>query len=156
MRRLLSAALAAMAMVSCSTVSKGPGGQVSKVKYYELDPTERITASDRSLVFERSYHLHGAVTQAEQMERAGHYYSVFWKVNDRTQPVTVRFEYRQSKSGLKVKTIDQEATDIGRDNLTKFDVTGEAYRADGPISAWRVSLLRGKEVLATQESYLWN
>ena len=148
-------ALAAMAMVSCSSVSKGPGGQISKVKYNHLVPNERLVASDRSILFERQYLLYGAVSRAEQMERAGHYYAFNWKVTDRSQPVTVHFEYRQSKSGLEVRTMDAEVDDVRRSNWTKFEVTGPAYRADGTVTAWRVSLRRGDEELASQQSYLW-
>ena len=148
-------ALAALAMVSCSSVSKGPGGQITKVKYNHLIPNERLVARDRSILFERQYLLYGAVSRAEQMERAGSYYAFNWEVTDRSQPVTVHFEYRQTKSGLEVRSMDTEVDEVHRSNWTKFEVTGAAYRADGPVTAWRVSIRRGKEELASQQSYLW-
>jgi hypothetical protein len=153
--RALAGALILFAIASCSTVSKGDGAQITKVKYYHLQPQERIRGSDPTILFERDYHLHGAVTLAQQMERAGHYYNVAWKADDRSQPVTVRFEYRQRNTGLKSKKMEQEVADLGRVNNTKFQVTGAEYQSDGPVSAWKVTLLRGKQELVAQESFLW-
>lgn len=154
--RVSAAALALFTLASCSSVSKGPGGQVSKVKYYHLQPNERIRGQDPTILFERDYYLHGAVTLAQQMERSGHYYTVMWKATDRSQPVTVRFEYRQKNTGLKAKTLEQQVAEVGRSNTTQFQVTGAEYQADGPVSAWKVTLLRGKEELASQRSFLWD
>ncbi len=153
--RLIGCALALTLAASCSIVSRGSGGQISKVKYYHLDPTAKINTQDPTLLFEREHHLHGAVTLAEIMERAGHYYTVMWKADDRTQPVNVRLEYRQRNTALAVKTIDQEVTEVRRNNVTKFEVIGPQYVTDGPVTAWKVTLLRGKEELASQASYMW-
>jgi hypothetical protein len=49
-----------------------------------------------------------------------------------------------------------EITDVNRSNVTKFQVTGEEARTSGPVTSWRASVVRGKEQLATAESYLWN
>jgi hypothetical protein len=153
--RVSAAVLALFTVISCSSVSKGPGGQVTKVKYYHLQPNERIRGQDPTILFERDYYLHGAVSLAEQLERAGHYYTVMWKA-DRSQPVTVRFEFRQKNTGLKAKTLEQQVAEVGRSNTTQFQVTGTEYQADGPVSAWKVTLLRGKEELASQRSFLWD
>ena len=154
--RLSAAVLAFFTVISCSSVSKGPGGQVTKVRYYHLQPNERIRGQDPTILFERDYYLHGAVSLAEQMERAGHYYTVTWKADDRSQPVTVRFEYRQKNTGLKSKTLEQQVAEVGRSNTTQFQVTGTEYQTDGPVSAWKVTLLRGKDELASQRSFLWD
>lgn len=148
-------ALSLTALPSCSSTVRGPGGAVTKAKIYHLQPTERLRGNDPSINFERGYYLHGAVTLAEQMERAGQYYTFFWKVDDRSQPVTVRFEYRQQKTGFTTKVKEEQVADIGRSNTTRFNVTGAEYQADGPVTSWRVSLLRGKEVLVNSDSYLW-
>ena len=153
--RLSAVVLVTVGVASCSSVSKGPGGQVSKVKTTHLIPNERYTASDPSLNFERQYLMHGAVTAAEQMERGGNYYAILWKANDRSQPVTVRFEYRQANTGLEVRTIDQVVEDVRRNNWSKFQVTGTPYWTDGRVSAWKVTLLQNGEVIASQQSYLW-
>jgi hypothetical protein len=155
LRLLLSASLLSTLLTSCSSVSKGPGGQISKVKYFHLIPTERQRTPDRSLSFERQYLLRGAVTAAEQRERAGQYYSILWKVTDRSQPVTVKFQYRQANTGLEIATLEQTVTDVRRNNWSKFQVTGPAYNSNGRVTSWKVTLEREGQVLASQQSYIW-
>jgi hypothetical protein len=125
------------------------------VKFFHLIPTERLRTSDRSIAFERQYLLRGAVTAAEQQERAGQYYSFLWKVTDRSQPVTLKFQYRQANTGLETQVMTQEVVNVRRSNWSKFQVTGPAYHGNGRVTAWKLSLERGSEVLASQQSYLW-
>ena len=153
--RLLSAVLVCVAMASCSSASKGPGGEITKVKYYFLNPLFILRTEEPSIRFEREHLLHGAYTAADQISRTGSYYTVMWKADDRTQPVTVRLEYRQANTALQVETLEQQVTDVRKRNQTFFKVTGDEYTQGGRVSAWRISLLRGKEELASQESYLW-
>ena len=167
--RLLCAAIAAVSLVSCSSATKGPGGTITKVKPYFLDPLVILRTPDPAILFEREHHLRGAYTAAEQAKRTGSYYTIMWKVKDRSQPVTVRFEYRQSEKALQVMKLEQEVTNVRRHNTTKFAVIGNDYNdvqtgtpavlgskvTGGRVSAWRVTLLRGNEELATQQSYLW-
>lgn len=153
--RLLCAAIAAVSLVSCSSATKGPGGTISKVKPYFLDPLVILRTPDPAILFEREHYLRGAYTAAEQQKRSGSYYTIMWKVTDRSQPVKVRFEYRQANTSLKVMTLEQEVADVRRSNMTKFQVIGDEYTTGGRVSAWRVTLLRGTEELATQQSYLW-
>lgn len=154
--RLIALALLATFSASCSSVSVGSGGQISKVKYFHLAPGSPVSTIDPAIQFERDYHLFGAVTKAEVTDRFGHYYTIFWKVNDRTQPVKVRFEYRQANTGLDAKVIEEEVTDVGRSNKSKFQVSGSEYTTAGRVTSWKVTLLRGQEELASQQSYLWN
>ena len=158
--RALTAAGFALLMVSCAGTKtpQGNGGAITKVKYYFLDdirhkPVQVVT--DPSIPFERQHYLYGAVGQKELSERYGNYYTVFWKADDRSQPVKVRLEYRQKLTGLTIKTTEQEVTDIRKNNITQFAVIGEAYEKGGPVSCWRASLVRGKETLADSKSYLW-
>jgi hypothetical protein len=144
-----------LALPSCSSTVRGSGAAVTKVKTYHLQPTERVRSNDPSIQFERSYHLYGTVTLAEQMERAGQYYTFFWKTEDRTQPVSLRFEYRQSKTGLTVKVKEEQVSDIRRSNISRFSVIGPEYQADGAVNSWRLLILRGKDELVEARSYLW-
>ena len=154
--RLTLWALTVLIVASCSTPSEGTGGRITKVNYYHLIPEKPVVSNDPAITFERDYRLYGAVTKAEIINRGGHYYTVFWEVNDRTRPVTVRFEYRQASSGLTSKVQELEVTDVGKSNVSKFQVTGDQYLTGGRVTAWRVSLLRGKEELASHQSFLWN
>ena len=148
-------AIVLMTATSCTSTIRGNGGAVKKVKTYHLQPNQRVQGNDPAVNFERSYYLHGAVTMAEQMERAGQYYTFFWKVDDRSQPVTLRFEYRQQKTGLTTKIKEEQVSDINRTNIARFNVTGPEYQADGPVTSWRLIVLRGKEELVQANSYLW-
>lgn len=149
-------ALLAFALASCSSAVQGPGGRISKVNYYHLPAGIPTSTNDPAVQFERDYRLYGAVTRADVAERYGHYYTVFWKADDRTQPVKLRFEYRQANTGLDAKVIEEEISEIKRNNITKFQVTGSEYNTGGRVTAWRVTLLRGQEELVSQQSYLWN
>lgn len=149
-------AILALFLSACSSAVNGPGGRISKVKYYHLMPNYVPNTQDPAILFERQHFLYGAVTKSEIVDRFGHYYTVFWKVKDRTGPVTVRFEYQQAVTGLTKKVQEQIVDDVHRSNLSKFEVVGQEYQKSGRVLAWRVTILRGKEELVSQQSALWN
>lgn len=152
---VLCLALAGLMVTSCTITSKGPGGAIDKVKYYNLQPQEILRSKDPALQFERSYRLYGAYTAAEQISRTGEYFDILWRADDRSQPVTVRFEYRQERTALAVKKQEIEVTDVRKRNTTEFKVIGPDFVAGGRVTAWRMTLVRGKEEIASQNSYLW-
>jgi hypothetical protein len=143
-------------LASCSSSVTGPGGKITKVNYYHMLPGVPVQSREEMLTFEPRHHLYGAVSSQEILDRFGHYYSIFWKVDDRSEPVKVRFEYRQALTGLREFAQEQVVDDIGRSNLTKFEIIGEDYRKNGRVTMWKVSVLRGKEELVSQTSFLWN
>ncbi len=146
-------------MASCSsmkTKAASTGGHIDKVKYYHLaDINKRVVAAEPSINFEMQYILHGAVTTKERLARQGHYYTVFWSATDRSQPVKVRLEYRQQKTGAKVMLVEQDVAAPKGSNVSKFAIIGDNYVTNGPVTSFRVSLVRGKEVLSEEKSYLW-
>ncbi len=144
-------------LTSCSSVCRGSGGEVTKVKIYRLNTAQRFQPqTDRAIRFEQERLLYGAITQADRLGRNGQYYSIMWRADDRTQPVTVRFEYRSEKTGLKTHVKEEEVSDVKSKNVTHLQVTGSEFKDDGAVTAWRVTLLRGKEELAHADSFLWN
>ena len=153
--RLVALLLAALTLGACSSSVEGPGGKITKVKYYHLQPAVPSITQVQAVNFEREHYLYGAVTAEEIRNRFGHYYTIFWKLDDRTGPVTVRFDYRMADSGLKSFSKEIVVDDIRRSNLTKFEVNGEEYRKNGRVTMWKVSVLRGKEELVSQQSFLW-
>ena len=64
----------------------------------------------------------------------------------------VKFEYRQVDKPNVVR--EQTYTPQG-DGAKVFEIRGEEFRAGGPVSAWRVSLWNGDELLAEKKSVLW-
>lgn len=159
MIRALACAALGLMMGACASSSNvaDTGGKIWKVKYYKLaNLMQPIPAADPSIPFEREYHLYGAITNKQREARQGNYYAIMWKVTDRTQPVKVRFEYRQQGTGLAVKTKELDIPVVDRSNVTRFEVIGDEYANNGPVTAWRASLVRGKQVLAEAKSYLWD
>ena len=154
--RLAFLVLMASALVSCSSTKVGNGAKITKVKYYHLISGRPTIVADPAINLEREHILYGAVTKADMLARTGHYYTLFWKVADRTQPVTVRFEYRQANSGLVTKVKELEIIDIQRSNSTRFQVIGPDYVTQGRVSAWKMSIIRGKQELVSSTSNLWN
>ncbi|RBP39615.1 hypothetical protein DES53_10942 [Roseimicrobium gellanilyticum] len=154
-RLILTAGMVSL-LAACSTTPKTEtGAKITKVNPYWLaDISEPIRAQDPSILHERNALLHGAISNDERTARQGNYFTIFWELADR-QPVTVRLEYRQANSGLKVKTIEQEVTELKKHNVTKFSFIGEDYVTNGRVTSWRASLVRGKQTLADYKSYLW-
>jgi hypothetical protein len=146
-------AVALAALTSCAAPTNG----FSKVKITRVNAASRLRSVDQSINFEQRHFLHGALTSQEIRERSGNYYTAFWNVADDSQPVTVRFEYRQAKTGSKVLVKEESVTPSGS-NTTQFRIVGTDYQTDeekNPVTAWRLSLVRGSEVIATKKSYLW-
>src|SRR6186997_2678910 len=103
--RVLFSAGLGLLLMSCSTKQVGSGATITKVNPYHLtDVATPIVAADPSIRFERDALLHGAISNAERTERQGDYFTIFWKAEDRSQPLKVRLEYRQKVTGLTVKT----------------------------------------------------
>lgn len=154
--RVFLAAGLGLLMVSCSTAQKGAGATITKVNPYRFpDYAVRIPPADPSITFERDAVLHGAISAKEREARQGDYFTIFWKAEDRTQPVKVRLDYTQQKTGSQLKMVEQEVTDIHRSNTTKFNFIGDEYVANGPVTSWRASIVRGKDTLVDYKSYLW-
>ena len=145
-------------LVSCGSTKKtaDTGGKIDNVKYFLLKDVNKVVQSgDPSIPFERDYRLYGAVSVKERTARMGNYYDVLWSVTDRSQPVKVRIEFRQAKSGLAIKTKEESIAAPKKHNVTHFTVIEDEYVKDGAVGSWRVTLLRGKEVLSQEKSYLW-
>lgn len=143
---------AAAALSACATPPQG----FTKVKIYRLDPKAKISSVDPSISFEKEHLLHGAVSNEEREARKGTYYTFFWKADDLSQPVKLRFEYRQSATRSEVKTQEIEITEVKRSNVTKLQITGEEYLKSGKVLAWRAVLLQGGKEIASTRSFMWH
>ena len=152
--RSLLRLLPVFAVAALSSCASPPQG-FTKVKIYRLNPTARITAVDPSIPFEQQHLLHGAVSNDDREARGGNYYTFFWTADDRSQPVKLRFEYRQSMTRSAVKRIETEIADVRRNNVTKVQITGEEYRTNGKILSWRATLVQGGKEIGTTQSFMW-
>ncbi len=144
--------LAAAALSSCASSPQG----FTKVKIYRLHPSARITAVDPSIPFEQQHLLHGAVSTAERDARQGNYYTFFWNADDRSQPVTLRFEYRQSTTRSAVKSQEIAVSPVKRHNVTRVHIVGPDFVAAGKVLAWRAVLVQGGKEIASTQSFMWH
>ena len=156
-RSSLFAALASAAVLvlaSCSSTTPEAPTEITGAKYVLLDPELALETPDPMINFERRQLMRGAVTKEEREDREGHYYVFWWKDSVRT-PAIVRLEFRQESTGSMVKVREKVVDEVKRKNKTYFKVTGEEYQTDGRVTAWRVSVVRDGETVATDQSYLW-
>ena len=134
--------------------SLNSGTKITNSKYFHLDPEKEINSLDPMVRFEQLHFLHGAVTEKEKEQRAGHYY-VFWWTDPHHRPATIRFEYRQKKTGSKVYYREVRTLNPKKKNKTRFEITGKEYKSKGKVTAWRVLILRENQIIASDQSYLW-
>jgi hypothetical protein len=64
----------------------------------------------------------------------------------------VKLEYRQIG---KPNVIGEQTYVPRQDASTVFQVRGEEFRSGGSVSAWRVSLWDGDQLVAEKKSFLW-
>jgi hypothetical protein len=140
-------AVAAAGLVSCASTTKD--AEISKVNYYRFNGQKNIVAA------EQKHYLYGAVSQEEIEGREGIYFNVHWGVKDRSQPVKLVLQYRQSKTGSALYNKEVEVTDVKGSNTTELNVIGDEWKTNGNVTAWKISLVRGKQEIAEHHSYLW-
>ena len=150
---LLAAAILLLGSTSCASSDRSATA-ITKVKYFHLNPETRVRTYDRMISFDQNYYRHGAVTNEQLREKIGHYYSVFWRTDDRTAEAKLRMDYRHQQSGPKVYSFDVDVDEIKRRNVTKFAVVGSDYQKLGPVTAWKITLLLNGEVVGENKSFL--
>jgi hypothetical protein len=146
-------AVAAAGLVSCASTSKD--AEISKVNYYRFDSKKKLVTADPSISFEQKYYLYGAISEEEVAAREGIYFNVHWGVKDRSQPVKLVLQYRQAKTGAALYSKEVEPSSIKGSNTTEMSVIGDDWVKNGHVTAWKISLMRGKEEVAEHHSYLW-
>ncbi|PYK80052.1 MAG: hypothetical protein DMF40_04130 [Verrucomicrobia bacterium] len=115
----------------------------------------RTVDQEASLMFERTYRLHGAVTGLDQRQRFGQYFDFFWRVK-RPADLTVRFEYKQEKLKAFVQAKEQTYQNVNGTNRSEFRVVGDEYFDDGGVLAWRCLLIEHGQIVAEKRSFLWD
>jgi hypothetical protein len=115
----------------------------------------RSVDQEASLIFERSYRLHGAVTRLDQRQRFGQYFDFFWRAK-RPSDVTVRFEYKQEKLKAFVQAKEETYQNVNGTNRSEFRVIGDEYFDDGQVLAWRCLLIEHGRIVAEKRSFLWD
>lgn len=141
-------------LVGCTVATSGPV-TITKVNPFHLNAqTSSASTVDPMLDFEPRRLLHGAVDIEDYEDRYGHYYTVFWKSENRS-PATVMLEYRQGSSGSKVFAKEVEVASPKRKNTTNFQITGDEYSEGGKVTQWKVTILENGTKVAEYNSFLW-
>lgn len=125
-----------------------------RVRQFHLRDTKAATG-DLFIRAEMNKRLHGAVTEEEQTLRKGNYYHIRWNGLSGAKPVRVVFEYRQTRTGAKIKRYEKTAPASAKGDL-EVKIAGMDYLKNGRVLAWRASLYDGKELVAQKQSYLWD
>ena len=121
------------------------------VKQYHLRENMFEQNDDQMARGEVQRLLHGAVTVEERRQKIGQYYHVIWQQPEgAVEPVDFVFEYLQAASGSKVKRIVHKAS-----LDTYFTITGNDYRKNGRVLAWKVSVRQDGNTVASKQSYMW-
>jgi len=149
-----SACSAFFLFAGCTTTGTGPV-VITKVNPYHLQNGPLVRTEDLMVDFEQQRYLYGAVENTERTELLGNYYTIFWK-SETKSPATVRLDYRQGRTGLKVHTREVAVAEPKRSNVTKFEVTGGDYQRDGKVTQWKASIVENGSVVAEYKSYLWH
>jgi hypothetical protein len=125
------------------------------------DPTTRAAfrsktvEQEASLMFERRYRAHGAVTALDLRQRFGQYFDFFWRTR-RPADLTVRFEYKQERLKAFVQAKEQTYQNVRGTNRSEFQVIGDEYLDDGQVLAWRCLLIEHGRIVAEKRSFLWD
>jgi hypothetical protein len=130
-------------------------GRVIKVlpQFLDLKGRNSLTAS----LFERD--LYQASLRLHTNECSGMRFHVQWKAKGQTAaPLKLWLELRGVARGDYPKrlTLEKPVEPRGRySHWNQFDLIGEAYKEFGEVTAWRVTLWEGSQLLGEQKSFLW-
>ena len=127
------------------------------VKQFQLRDQNRNAGDEPMVRMEKERHLRGAVSMAERKERLGQYYTLLWDdpAGAGQGGVEVIFEYQQGATASLVKRMVKKFSASDTKGTAEFAVIGENYFKGGKVLAWKATLQRGKRVVATRQSYLW-
>jgi hypothetical protein len=135
--------------------ASGATGSVFKVLPHLLD-TEGRRALSPSLYDRDAYQFY---LRTHPEKRGGIRFDVQWKTSGAAwEPLNLRVQIRGTLQGHVTKDVLIQAPVFpsgmfGR--WTALDFTGDDYKNFGEVTAWRVTLWEGENLLAEQKSFLW-
>lgn len=126
-----------------------------KSKLFFNEPNDYKPTVEQMITFERMRANYGAITADDRDKRKGNYFTFFWR-SKREANLKVRLEYRQERLGDFVQAQEVEVPNAHGSHVTEFQVTGDDYRNDGRVTAWRALLIENGRIVGLTQSYLWN
>ncbi|HSI82265.1 MAG: hypothetical protein ACAI35_02755 [Candidatus Methylacidiphilales bacterium] len=131
-----------------------PTIKVTKVHMVCTDTMQPIGKSE-TLIFERLYWNYGAVTGDQLTQKRGNIFVFSWANKGPKADFTLRFEYRQRNSKSEVRSITIDQPDVKGGTRSIFAVVGNAYTRFGPVTSYRLSIIRDGAVVGEQKSFVW-
>lgn len=150
--KLLALALLALCLANCA----GPK-EALEVRQFQLRDQSTHGGDEPMVRMEKLRRLHGAVSMEERRQRLGQYYTLTWEDHKGvgSGPVEVLFEYKQGGTASEIKRMSEVYPASETAGVVEFAVVGDNYFDNGKVLAWRASVSRGGEELASKQSFLW-
>jgi hypothetical protein len=144
-------------LVILSLGACGGPSQPLRVKQFQLRDQATGLSDEPFVKMEKARRLRGAVSMAERREKLGQYYTLIWDdpTGTASSPVEIVFQYQQGASASRIKRMVRSFPASEKKGTAEFAVIGSDYFKNGKVLAWKATLKRGKQVIATRQSYLW-
>ena len=129
-------------------------GRVNKVLPHFLDAQGRHSLSPS--LFDRD--AYQAKLRQHPELRSGIRFDVNWRVRSVTASTfKLKVELRGVAKGNlpQLKTLEQEVKGGVSAHWTRLTLGGEDYQEFGEVTAWRVTLWDGEQMIGEQKSFLW-
>jgi len=141
-------------MVAMAFTATAATGRVMKVLPHFLDLKGRHALSPS--LYERD--AYQSFLRQNPGQRSGVRFDIHWRV--RTKPATnlkLKVEIRGIAEGNlpSEKVLEKDVKAGAGSHWTRITLDGENFRAIGEVTAWRVSLMEGDQLIAEQKSFLW-
>jgi hypothetical protein len=152
-RRLIPLITLALLITGDLTASAATG-RVVKVLAQFLDQKGRTSLSP-SLYDRDAYQ---AQLRQKPEHCSGMRFDILWRGRSATrEEATLRLELRGTAKGdiPTQKTIETKVTITGTGHWERMRLDGDAYKQFGEVTAWRVTLWSGDQLLGEQKSFLW-
>ncbi len=144
-----------MFLLALAMPAQAATGHVIKVLPFFLDAKGRHSLSPS--LYERD--AYQALLRQEPEKRSGIMYDVHWKTKGKpTTGFRLQVELRGIAQGTLPRQLSLEKAVQPRrwfGSWTGLTLTGEKYKEFGEVTAWRVTLWDGDQLLDEQKSFLW-
>jgi len=127
------------------------------VKPFRMLNLRPETVEDPIIRGEKQRRLYGAVSTAELRSRLGVYYTILWNIPPGAPDgeVEVLFEYQQGATASLVKHLVKRFPASQTSGNVEFAIIGKDYHTNGRVLAWKTTLSRGGQPVASKKSHLW-
>lgn len=153
MRRLLTILLPVL-LLAMTFSAAAATGRVVKVLPHFLDLKGRHALSPS--LYERDAYQFYLRRHPEQ--RSGLRFDILWRVRTRgATNLKLKVETRGIAEGNlpSEKTLERAVKGGSGSRWTSITLSSDDYKALGEVTAWRVSLWEGDQLVAEQKSFLW-